>query len=160
MKTNKSIIMAAMFIWFTMSMIGCSIYGRLAASTSAGERMDVESLVAKSGDFQIFYSGYGEKNPSGILFDPKTDDQTITVSDRWTRIEDPDKIRQIVEWIRLANYPGYYPVLSKIIGPDGKKYGYLFTGWSHVVIKGVSIDRIYVYDLPDPPQYLGNGEDF
>ena len=33
-------------------------------------------------------------------------------------------------------------------------YGYLFTGWSHIVLKKIDDDTLSVYGLDDPPEYL------
>ncbi|MFH1102269.1 MAG: hypothetical protein V1714_00695 [Pseudomonadota bacterium] len=155
MNMNKQIIFASFSLLFPIFFIGCSIYGKLVYPSSKGERETIESLIHHSDDYLVYYSGYGEKNPAGILFDPKKDNKGILLSDRWTKIEDRKSMEEIQEWIGIGRYPGYYPALSKILGPDGQFYGYLFTGWSHVVIKGVNADTIYIYDLQDPPQYLG-----
>ena len=155
MKMNRTIIVLSIIIYLATGLIGCSIYGRLEYPSSAGKRQHIESFIKNLNDYHIYYSGYGEKNPSGILFDPKNDNSAISLSDRWTRVEDQQVIEEIVGWIRIGSYPGYSPALSKILGPDGRFYGYLFTGWSHVVIKRVNADTIYIYDLQDPPQYLG-----
>jgi hypothetical protein len=157
MKTKNKITIILSIALVVFSFTGCSIYGKIKKVSLTQQEKEIDSLLADLAEYNVFYSGYGEKNPSGIMFDPKKDKKQITFSDRWTKIEGQREIAGIMEWIRMGRYPGYDPVLSKILGPDGQFYGYLFTGWSYVVIRGVTTDTVYIYDLQDPPQYLGNG---
>lgn len=89
------------------------------------------------------------------MFDPKKDSKMLTPSDRWTRVEGRESVTEVIRWLQVHNHPNYYLRLYKILGPDDQLYGYLFTGWHHVVFKVVDERTLFVYGLPDPPHYFG-----
>ena len=89
------------------------------------------------------------------MFDPKKDGKTLVPSDKWTKVEDQESVSEIVSWLQIHNFPGYFLRLYKILGPNDQLFGYLFTGWHHVVFKVVDERTLFVYGLPDPPHYFG-----
>ncbi len=134
---------------------GCSGYGKLKYQIQYREKVTIQELIENSDDYHIHYSGYAINNSSGIMFVPNKDGKTLKPSDRWSSVEDRERVTEVVSWLQIHNHPGYHLRLSKILGPDDQLYGYLFTGWHHVVFKVVDERTLFVYGLPDPPHYFG-----
>ncbi|MEA3438361.1 MAG: hypothetical protein U9R43_17990 [Thermodesulfobacteriota bacterium] len=134
--------------------IGCSGYGKLVIESKNEAGVTIDELIEKSDDYDIHHFGHGEKFVSGIIFDPKKDNKKILPGDRWMRIDEQTTISDIVKRIKGSDFPRFVPTLYKIVGPDGVFYGYLFTGWSHIVLKKIDDDTLSVYGLDDPPEYL------
>lgn len=152
---RKFICLAVICSIWAILISGCSGYGKLKYRSQYREKVTIQELIENSDDYHIHYSGYAINNSSGIMFDPKKDGKTLTPSDRWTSVEDRKRVTEVVSWLQLHNHPGYYLRLYKILGPDDQLYGYLFTGWHHVVFKVVDERTLFVYGLPDPPHYFG-----
>jgi len=133
---------------------GCSGYGKLAINSKNEAEVTIEKLVKNSGDYDIYYFGYGEKFVSGIIFDPKKDNKKLLPSDMWVEINEQTAISDIVKRIKSGNFPTFIPTLYKISGPGDVFYGYLFSGWFHIVLKKIDDDTLSVYGLDDPPEYL------
>ena len=112
----------------------------------AGNKALFESLFLSLISFVGFWLYYG--------FDPKKDNKKLLPGDRWVGIDNQTTISDIVKRIKGSDFPGFIPTLYKIVGPDGVFYGYLFTGWSHIVLKKIDDDTLSVYGLDDPPEYL------
>ena len=137
---------------------GCSGYGSIRNESKFGDATTIEELVENWDDYHVYYSGYAVNTPSGIMFDPKKDDKTLTPSDRWVKVDSGHAASEIVSWIKIYDYPWYSPRLFRIIGPDGERYGYMYTGWDQITAKASDDRTLFVYDLPDPPQYYGPGD--
>ncbi len=134
---------------------GCAGYGGLEAVSRSDQEMTIENLVARQGEYDVYYSGYDLGNASGILFDPKNDFKRLAPSDRWHPVYGMSAVAELVSWIQIQDSPGYYPGLHRIRGPKGEFYGYLYSGWSELVTKVQDKSTLFVYDLPDPPHYRG-----
>jgi len=133
---------------------GCSGYGELVIESKNEAEITIEKLIRNSDDYDIHYFGYGEKFVSGIIFDPKKDNKKLLLGNMWVEINEQTTISDIVKRIEGSDFQGFIPTLYKIIGPDGVFYGYLFTGWFHIVLKKIDDDTLSVYGLDDPPEYL------
>jgi len=133
---------------------GCSGYGKLVIESKNEAEVTIEKLIKNLDDYDIHYFGYGNKFVSGIIFDPKKDNKKLLPSDMWVEINEQTTISDIVKRIKGSDFPGFIPTLYKIVGPDGVFYGYLFTGWFHIVLKKIDNDTLSVYGLDDPPEYL------
>ncbi|MBW2606411.1 MAG: hypothetical protein JRD05_02115 [Deltaproteobacteria bacterium] len=133
---------------------GCSGYGKLVITSKNEAEVTIEQLIKNSDDYDIHYFGHGEKFVSGIIFDPKKDNKKLLPGDMWVEINEQTTISDIVKRIKGSDFPGFIPTLYKIVGPDGVFYGYLFTGWFHIVLKKIDDDTLSVYGLNDPPEYL------
>lgn len=151
---SKSVWILLGYALVFLMLSGCAGYGRL---TNVSKTVTVDALVDRAGEYHVYYSGYAPNNPSGILFDPRSDGRTLQPSNRWIEIEDKATMAEVVSWIKIQELPGYYPWLSQIFGPDGEPYGYLFSVWIHLVTKKIGEKTLFVYDLPDPPYYFGPG---
>ena len=134
--------------------IGCSGYGKLLIESKNKAGVTIDELIENSDEYDIHHFGHGEKFVSGIIFDPKKDNKKLLPGDRWVGIDEQTTISDIVKRIKGSDFPRFVPTLYKIVGPDGVFYGYLFTGWSHIVLKKIDDDTLSVYGLDDPPEYL------
>ncbi len=152
---RKRMVIMIASLALTKLMLGCAPYGSLLPVGGAGDPVTVDQLVEQSEQFRVFYAGYAVNNPSGILFDPVGDDRHLIPSPRWSEITGRDTAAEVVGWLRIQSGPGYFPALSRIVGPDGELYGYLFTGWHGLPTRGIEKQGLFVYDLPDPPHYYG-----
>ncbi|MDY6790274.1 MAG: hypothetical protein SWH54_03300 [Thermodesulfobacteriota bacterium] len=135
--------------------VGCSGFGKLAIQPKHEAKTAMEELIRNIDDYDIHYFGYGKKFVSGIIFDPKRDKKKLLPGDKWVKIDKQTTISDIVKRMKGgSNFPGFIPTLYKILAPDDAFYGYLFTGWSHIVLKKIDKDTLSVYGLDDPPEYL------
>jgi hypothetical protein len=139
-----------------MIITGCLGYGKLIIESKNKDEVAIENLINNSEDYDIHYFGLGKKFVSGIIFDPKKDNKKLLPGDRWVEINEQTTISDIVKRIKGSDLRGFNPTFYKIVGPDGGFYGYLFTGWFHIVIKKIDNDTLSVYGLDDPPEYLDN----
>lgn len=153
MNIKKQIYLALIGLFSIILLTGCSGYGTLKFRSESSGNISIEDLIADSNNYHIYYAGYAENNASGIMFDPKNDDKTVSPGRRWIKIEDRERISEVVSWIKIYEEPGNEPVLRSIHGPDESLYGYLFTGWHHAVFKVVDKKTLFAYDLPQPPHY-------
>ena len=133
---------------------GCSGYGKLVIESKNEAEVAIEKLIKNSDDYDIYYFGRSEKFVSGIIFDPKKDNKKLLPGDMWVKTNEQTTISDIVKRIKGSDFPGFSPTLYKIVGPDGVFFGYLFTGWFHIVLKKIDDDTLSVYGLNDPPEYL------
>lgn len=121
--------------------------------------MTVKDLIDHSSDYHVYYWGYDLNTASGIVFDPKADPNTINVGFGWEQIEGRETVETVVEWIDIPHVD-FTPTLYRILGPDDSFFGYLFTGWSHVVLKATGPGVLYLYSIDAPPQYRIDGDAF
>ncbi len=133
---------------------GCSGYGKLRLQSRYGNDVTIEKLKENWQDYIVYYTGYATNNPSGIMFDQKNDNKTL-MNDKWIKIEDQETVAEVISWIKIQDFTIFYPRLYRILGPDNKFYGYLYTAWDHVLTKVVDDKTLWVYDLPAPPHYYG-----
>ena len=114
---------------------GCSGYGKLIIESKNEDEVIIEKLIKNSDDYDIHYFGYGKKFVSGIIFDPKKDNKKLLPGEMWMEINEQTTVADIVKRIKSSDLRGFSPTFYRIVGPDGGFYGYLFTGWFHIVLK-------------------------
>lgn len=147
MSRKSSIFLLVSLVVFASGCAGVGSYGRLTAAR--GGDVSIESLVSNWAAYEVYYAGYYSFKPSAILFDPRGDDRDL-VHDKWIRIRDQRHLKELLSW--MQDHSQTYPQLFRILGPDGRFYGYFFSAWNHVLLKGVDEKSVYVYDLPYPPE--------
>lgn len=146
-KHTISIVM----IFFALLFAGCAAwlqnYGSTEMMPKDSPEVTIEALTEKWRDYDIYYAGLGVRFPLGVMFDPKDGDTTLT-GDRWTRVEDQETLREIIRWI----YPNtrYEPELVRILGPDGRFFGYLYYSHGPVVLKKTGDSTMNVFNLTEP----------
>ena len=91
---------------------------------------------------------------SGIIFNPKRDNKELLLGDMWVKTNDQTTIADIVKGMKNSTFSEFIPTLYTMLGPEDAFYGYLFTGWFHIVLKKIDDNTLSVYGLDDPPEYL------
>jgi len=125
-------------------------YGKL--KTESGEKMTIRELQENWEDYSIYYADWRTVgDPGGLLFDPKSDNKTLT-SDRWMKVEDQRTLSQLINSIQAKSYS---PRLYQILGPDNRFYGYMYLGPTNVRVftKTIDSNSLWVSDLQ--PRKLG-----
>ncbi|MFP4453779.1 MAG: hypothetical protein ACLFPI_10500, partial [Desulfobacterales bacterium] len=77
---------------------------------------------------------------------------------KWIRVESRDLMEKLVRKLEL--YHNYPPRLYSLSGEDGQNYGFIYTGYKHIVIRQLKENRIHVYEMHQPPhlKYDPNGD--
>jgi hypothetical protein len=159
MSMKRYIRLALMAIVIIYIITGCSGYGKLRLQSRYGDDVTMEKLKENLPEYTVYYAGYAVNNPSGIMFDPKNDNKTLTPSERWTKLDERESVIEVISWIKIQDSSYYYPRLYRILGPDDQFYGYLYSAWNHLLTKAVDGKTLWVYDLPAPPHYEDGPDD-
>ncbi|MBW2246601.1 MAG: hypothetical protein JRF62_05270 [Deltaproteobacteria bacterium] len=134
-------------------------YGKLKIIQRDQNEITIQNLIDKWDDYHIYssdqYAGPGFRSPLGIMFDPKNNDTTL-VGDRWKKVSDQKTLTDMTKRIFLATQ--YEPWLNEILGPDGRFYGYLYYSYGVVTLKMVGDNKMYVFNLEEPPDKGGHDE--
>jgi len=157
MKMKKYIFPAITVLVLAFLMSGCSWlkrYGKLRPQSESMEKVTTQVLYDNRDDYDIYYAGYygnvSIKHPSAVMFDPKEDGRTL-VGDRWTKVTNDIWLAKLIRSIETQeSVGGPPPKIWRMLGPDDEFYGYMLSGWDHVVMKTVDDGKMLVYDLPMP----------
>ena len=155
LKNIYRIVLVIVSVWL---ICGCSGFGKLRLPSPSDDKLTLDDLVNNSSDYDIYYWGYDLDNASGIVFDPKGDANILEVGFGWEKIEGREAVATVVKWVDIRDVD-YTPTLYRILGPDDAFFGYLFTGWFHVVLKAKAPGVLYLYSIDAPPQYLHEGDE-
>ena len=109
------------------------------------EKITIQKLKTEWQNYQIYYTGINLEQPTGVMFDPK-DENTISMSDRWTQVEDENSLKELLEWMELR-YTTARPYIWRIRGSGGKVFGYLYTPTNSVRVKQIDENTMYVFDI-------------
>ena len=134
-------------------------YGKLEIVPKGQDQLTIQDLVDKWDDYNIYYSdqydGFSVRSALGIMFDPKNNNTTL-VGDRWKKVNDQNTLAEMTQWIVLNTQ--YEPWLNEILGPDGRLYGYLYYSYGVVTLKMVGDNKMYIFNLEEPPDKCGEDE--
>ena len=123
-------------------------YGKLRTS-----KTNIKEVYRNWKDYHVYYAGPSIGNPSAILFDPKGDPNTL-VNDKWIRVKSQEELSELITWLGVGIK--FYPVLWRVLSPDNRLYGFMYTSaMSHAVIKVVDNRTMWVDDIPLPPLDFG-----
>ena len=151
---HRSYTYMAIALSLIFFMAGCASHGKLSVAPKDEHDALLADLAAHTDQYVVHYHGNSEKIVSGILFDPKNDDKNIRPEGvLWEEVSSSETIAGVIDSIERNDYPGYIPRLFRILGPEEDIYGYLFTGWSYLVIKPVDEQTLRVFGLKGPPEY-------
>jgi hypothetical protein len=118
----------------------------------------------------VNYAGVAPRTASAVLFDPKDDDMTLagtrkpweTKADakegNWVEVKrnsdaaTQEEVQRLVRVIKTQRWAQFYPRLYRIVGPDEKTYGYLFTAWNRAVVR--SDNRTFSVLLNEMPPHI------
>jgi hypothetical protein len=145
----------------TMSFVGGCVwtkdYGRL---TTAPDSLTIEKLQENWMHYDIWYSGVADNLPSAVMFHPKGDEYQLEPENgsgalSWVPITSKDRLRNAITALQaMINYP---PDLMEILGPEGHRYGYLYSYYNAVEMKVVAPKTLWVRGIPLPPFDYGPG---
>ena len=134
-------------------------YGKLKIIPKDSNEVTIQNLIDKWDDYNIYYSdqydGFSVRSALGIMFDPKNNDTTL-VGDRWKKVSDQNTLAEMTQWIVLNTQ--FEPWLNEILGPDGRLYGYLYYSYGSVTLKMVGDNKMYIFNLDEPPNEGGHDE--
>jgi hypothetical protein len=134
-------------------------YGKLKIIPKDQNEITIQNLIDKWDDYNIYYSdqydGFSVRSALGIMFDPKNNNTTL-VGDRWKKVNDQNTLAEMTQWIVLNTQ--YEPWLNEILGPDGRLYGYLYYSYGVVTLKMVGDNKMYIFNLEEPPDKCGEDE--
>lgn len=117
-------------------------YGRLAID---GPDVTIQQLSARWQDYYVSYAGVDVTLPNAILFDPKGDDKTITLHKYWSQVHDQEELQDLLTWIQSFKWEP--PRLYKIIGPNNRVFGYLYTLDTSAHIKVIDDNTLWIDDM-------------
>jgi hypothetical protein len=138
---------------------GCSSlksYGKLGLQYGHGKKVTIQELKENWQDYIVYYAGLSIENPSAIMFDPKEDKRKLEMHEWWVQVKDQEKLSELILWIQADIQ--FEPLIWRILGPDDKFYGFMYTAWTHVLIKVVDDNTMWVDDLSYPPYLYYNGD--
>ena len=126
-------------------------YGKIKMIYKSQNEVTIQDLINKWDDYNVYYSdsydGYNPRSALGVMFDPKNNGTTLE-GKRWKKVKDKKDLIEMTQWIYSNTQ--YEPYLNKILGPDGKFYGYIYYSYGFVTLKAVNDKAMYVYNLEDP----------
>ena len=150
---KRHVAMGIVFITLMYGIMGCAGYGKLRLQTGYGDEIDLEDLKRNWNDYAVYYTETRERDPSAVLFDPRGDERTVEKKG-WNRIEDPDRLAEVLGWIEDTKF---MPRLHQILGPDGELYGYLFSAWENEVVIRAADERTVRVSVREVPPLFYKG---
>ena len=119
--------------------MSCSLpqnYARLEPANKPDYRMTVKELIEGYQDYDVYFSGT-KGEPTAILFDPRAKDKKILHKD-WTKVKSQKELQTLVTWIKASPASGW---TYAILAPDGRFFGYMFTGRQNAAVVKVVDDK-------------------
>ncbi|MCF8105812.1 MAG: hypothetical protein K9K64_10030 [Desulfohalobiaceae bacterium] len=127
---------------------GCAGYGSLRVECAYSDcEYEVQSLMEDFDSYHVYYAGQNPRLVSGMLFDPKDDPNKIEPGP-WTIVHSREKAWSMIKV--LGSYPSYRPKFSRVIGENGRMYGYLYS-YVETPVKQLSPGVVKVLYIPQPP---------
>ncbi len=149
----RKISFLAVSLLLIFSFLSCSEnYGRLIAQWGPLNEKTIRDLAGDWNNYFVYYAGPSSTFPSAVMFDPKKDKRKL-VPDKWLPVKYRGQLDEIVTWLEFK--PVFRPVLFRILGPNGKPYGYLYTHKPDVLFKATGDNTLWVSDMPVPPINIG-----
>ena len=135
-------LMAVFFI------AGCSwfmSYGKLTPAYGPSEKVTIQELQKNWRAYNVYYAalhaGVSTDHPSAVMFDPKDDDKTVTVS-RWATVEDDQSLVEMIDTIQNTyTSSGYYPRLWRLVGP-------IMSCMAMCLRRGTTCKRVWLSPVP------------
>ena len=155
MKLKKRLFYIAILFVTLCLMSGClGNYGTIRVADGKWGNT-IQNLIENWQDYDIYYAGLSYKSPSAIMFDPKKGGKRL-ISNKWMPVTEQSVVKTIVEW--LDSYVTFPPTLSKILGPKGEFFGYMYTSAiQQVVVREIDPNTLFVEDIPLPRMDYGGG---
>lgn len=144
---NSILLLFSVFLIFMHGCMSPKEYGGIRPVSSPENTVTIAEIIKGWQNYSIYYADVNPAYPSAILIDPKGDELRLT-NDRWVPVKKQDELIELIKWIDMdIDSP---PDLLAVLGPDEQVFGYLYTGWHHVLIKLVDSTTLWVDDSPLP----------
>jgi len=129
-------------ILLALILLSCSQYGKTRRPFSQSSQVTLAQLQDRWEKYFIYYS------TRIVVFDPISDDKTVTVQGDWIMIEDADKLADIL--YRLEFNPRFdSDNILEIRGPDGDLFGYMLVAAGDLVsVKAAEANTVQLYYNP------------
>jgi hypothetical protein len=129
-------------ILLVLILLSCSQHLKTGSPTFPPSQVTLAQLQDRWEKYFIYYS------TRIVVFDPISDDKTVTVQGDWVLIEDADKLADIL--YRLELNPRFNPDnILEIRGPDGDLFGYMLLAAGDLVsVKATEANTVRLYYLP------------
>lgn len=123
-------------------LLSCSQHGEIRSPSSQSSQVTLAQLQDRWEKYFIYYS------TRIVVFDPISDDKTVTVQGDWIMIEDADKLTDIL--YRLEFNPRFDPDnILELRGPDGDLFGYILVAAGDLVsVKAAEANTVRLYYNP------------
>ena len=149
MDTKNRMLLAGVGLILVLCFAGCTSYGKMVNASMEGDKTTVWDLEKNFQDYDVLYTGVDVAQPYGIMFHEKGDQRKLVVSKEWVPVKDQSTLKNMVEWMNIE-YKDENPTLSRILGPDGHFYGYMYTPFVEVTLKKLGENELFVYDIQPP----------
>jgi hypothetical protein len=140
------------------SVSGCAWqqnYGKLRLQPYGKDRLTIENLLDNWTGYHIYYAGLEVYRPSALMFDPKEGERKLVPHEWWIKVEDKKTLIEIVDWLNFDKH--FEPLIWRILGPNDAFFGYVYTAWTHVLIRVIDEKTLWVDDMSKPPDYPAGG---
>ena len=142
---SKNVAFGAIVLIASILISGCANYGTI--TSTAAQDVTIDTLAKDWMNYTVYFTGLDTGEPTGIIFDPKMDGKALTgAGDRWYKVESQESLSKMIMWLKFNMQ--YYPYVWRVVGPDRQFYGYVYTGYTHFVMKVVDEKTMLVYGLP------------
>jgi len=136
-------------IFFIWGCLWLQSYGKLRLQSEYEKRVTIQELEESWEDYSVYYAGLSIERPSAVMFDTKDDKRKIVRHEWWVQVKDQEELSAILSWIQASAQDE--PKMWRILGPNDQFYGFMYTGWTHVLIKVVDDHTLWVDELSQPP---------
>lgn len=161
MKRARYLRLILILAFFATVFCGCvesKRYGKLRLEWRSDPGMTIKQLQENWENYDIHYSGYSTGFAAAIMFDPRDDDRKLTgVEWGWFSIKDQETLTKTITYMSVDAH--YRPKLWRILDPDDRLYGYVYTKWEHAVIRVVDEKTLLVEPLTHDPVQDEPGQD-
>ena len=143
--TGKIVLMLSALLLLAA---GCAGYGSLHVECAYSDcEYEVQPLMEDFDSYHVYYAGSGLNLAAAMLFDPKGDEGTIRPGP-WKRITTREKAWTVINI--LGSYPNYRPKFYRVLGEQGRFYGYLYT-YDETPVDQLKPGVVKVVYLNQPP---------
>ena len=153
MRKKETLLAAVIFLAAALSVPTCSFvrdYGKIRPQTGQVEKVTIQQLYDNWNDYTIYYAGSSPDHPAAIVFDPKSDRNTL-IGNTWIKVEDQRSLSKLIG--RINAFTRWYPEVWRILGPDDELYGYVFSSSGKLVTKVADDRTLYMYSFEGPSYY-------
>lgn len=150
---KKMLIMVGMLSLLALATSAWSWnYGRLSASSYVGKSMTISQLYENWDNYHIYYAGPSLAWATAIMFDPKDDKRKVVTHKWWEAVKDREMLFDLVGMLE-GNVAE--PSMLKVVGPDDRLYGYIYTPYNHAYIKKIDEKTLWIDEMTTPPSFNG-----